>query len=77
MHDCTVTSTAGKSDLTAVVVGHSARKLPRLVESVAARIAKGELSGAQRVLAEDGTYLLVKPAEKPWLIGGENLVTMC
>ena len=72
MHDCTVTATAGKTDLTAVVIGHSARKLPRLVEAVAARIAKGELSGAQRVLVEDGSYLLVKVDEKPWLIGGEN-----
>jgi leucyl aminopeptidase len=72
MHDCTVTSAPAKTDLTAVVVGHSARKLPRLVETVAARLAKGEIGGSQRIVAEDGTYLLIKPDEKPWLVGGEN-----
>lgn len=72
MHDCTVTASGGRSDLTAVIVGSSARKLPRVVEAVAARLAKGELSGAQRVVSEDGAFLLLKPDEKAWMIGGEN-----
>jgi len=72
MHDCTVTADAGPAELIAVVVGHSSAKLPRLVENEAARLAKGTVSGPQRVLTTDGAYLLVKPDEKPWLVGGEN-----
>ncbi|HYE07913.1 MAG TPA: leucyl aminopeptidase family protein [Planctomycetota bacterium] len=71
MHDATVTAAKGSSDLTVVVVGHSAAKLPRLVEREAARLAKGQI-GAQNLVAEDGRYLLLKPDDKAWLIGGEN-----
>ena len=52
MHDCTVTAKPGSSDLTAVVVGHSAAKLPRLVETEAARIAKGTANEAIRLYYE-------------------------
>ncbi|MBA3936240.1 MAG: leucyl aminopeptidase [Planctomycetes bacterium] len=71
MHDLTLTSVAGKSELTVVVVGHCAARLPRLVEVQAARLAKGEVSGQLNLVASEGRYLLVKLAEKPWLIGGE------
>ena len=49
MNALTVTATSGCSDCTAVVVGHCAAKLPRLVETVAAKLAKGDLTGAQRM----------------------------
>ena len=72
MNTITITSSSGRSDCTVVVVGHCAARLPRLVETIAAKLAKGDLSGAQRLHTPDGTYLLVKPEEKAWLIGGEQ-----
>ena len=54
MHDLTVTSDLGKSDLTVVVIGHSAAKLPRLVAAQAARIAKGEAGAPLSLVCEDG-----------------------
>jgi leucyl aminopeptidase len=72
MHDLTVTADLGKSDLTVVVIGHCSARLPRLVQAQAARIAKGEAGAPLSLVCEDGRYLLVKPDEKPWLVGGEN-----
>ncbi len=72
MHDLIVTADLGKSELTVVVIGHCAAKLPRLVAVQALRIAKGEANAPLSLLSEDGRYLLVKPEEKPWLVGGEN-----
>ncbi|HAT10822.1 MAG TPA: aminopeptidase [Planctomycetes bacterium] len=72
MHDLDLTAASGTSQLTAVVVGHCARKLPRPVEAVAARLAAGTISGPQTVVSDDGTFLLVKPEAKPWLTGGEE-----
>lgn len=72
MHDIDLTSAVGTSQLTAIVVGHCARKLPRQVEETAARLAAGTISGAQTVVAVEGTFLLVKPEAKPWLSGGEE-----
>ena len=72
MHDLTVTADLGKSELTVVVIGHCAAKLPRLVAAQAARIVKGDASAPMTLMCEDGRYLLVKPDEKPWLVGGEN-----
>jgi leucyl aminopeptidase len=72
MHDCTVTSLKGSSDVTAVVVGHCAVKLPRLVETEAARIAKGENGAPRSIVTPQGHYVLVKPDTKAWLIGGEQ-----
>ena len=72
MHDLTVTSDLGKSDLTVVIIGHSSARLPRLVGAQAARIAKGDASAPLSLVCEDGRFLLVKPDEKPWLVGGEN-----
>ena len=42
MHDITVTAATGKADLTVVVIGHCAARLPKLVNAQAVRIAKGE-----------------------------------
>jgi leucyl aminopeptidase len=72
MHDLTVTADLGKSDLTVVAIGHCSVRLPRLVQVQATRIAKGETGAPLSLLSEDGRYLLVKPDEKPWLVGGEN-----
>lgn len=72
MHDLDLTSATGTSQLTAIVVGHCARKLPRQVEEVAARIASGPLSGPQTVLAPEGAFVLLKPDAKPWLTGGDE-----
>lgn len=72
MYDLSVTAELGKSDLTVVVIGHCAAKLPRLVAAQAARIVKGEASAPMSLVSEDGRFLLVKPDEKPWMVGGEN-----
>lgn len=72
MYDCTVTAQKGSSDVTAVVVGHCAAKLPRLVETEAAKIAKGDSGAPRTIVTPDGTYVLVKPDTKPWLVGGEQ-----
>jgi leucyl aminopeptidase len=72
MHDLTVTADLGKADLTVVVIGHCSARLPRLIAAQAARIAKGEASAPMSLVCEDGRFLLVKPDEKPWLVGGEN-----
>jgi leucyl aminopeptidase len=72
MHDLTVTADNGTSELTVVVIGHGSAKLPRLVAAQAARIVKGEASAPMTLMCEEGRYLLVKPEEKPWLVGGEN-----
>jgi leucyl aminopeptidase len=71
MHDIDVISKAGKSDLTVVVVGHCSASLPKLVGTQAARIAKGEAGAPLTLIAPEGRYLLVKPDEKAWLVGGE------
>ncbi len=72
MHDCTVTSTAGTSDLTVVVIGHGAIKVPRLVETQAAGIAKGSIGAPLHIVTPEGRFLLLKLDDKAWLIGGEN-----
>ncbi len=72
MHDLDLTATTGPSQLTAIVVGHCARKLPRPVEDVAARIGAGTIKGPQMVVSDDGAFLLVKPEPKAWLGGGEE-----
>ncbi len=72
MHDLTVTADLGKSDLTVVVIGHSAARLPRLVAAQAARIVKGDANAPMTLMCEEGRYLLVKPEDKPWLVGGES-----
>ena len=72
MNDLTVTSAAGKSDLTVVVIGHCAARLPKLVNAQAVRIAKGEASAPMLLVAGEGSFLLVKPDEKAWLVGGDN-----
>ncbi len=68
---CTVTASAISSEFTAVVVGHCSARLPRLVESQAARVAKGEANAPLALLTPEGRYLLLKLEEKPWLTGGE------
>ena len=68
---CTLTAKSTTSELSVIVVGHSAARLPRLAETVAARIAKGDLPAPQHLLTPDGRWLLVKPDAKPWLGGGE------
>ena len=72
MLDCTVTATSGKAELTVVVVGHGAAKLPRLVETQAAAIAAGKASAPLNLLVEQGRFLLIKPEKKAWLVGGEE-----
>ena len=72
MLDCTVTASAGKSDLTVVIVGHGAAKVPRLIETFAAGIVKGTTGAPLHVATADGRFLLVKPEAKPWLVGGEE-----
>ncbi|MEK7413897.1 MAG: leucyl aminopeptidase [Planctomycetota bacterium] len=76
MHDLDLTATAGPSQLTAVVVGHCARKLPRPVEEQAARVAAGTIKGPITVVAAEGAYVLVKPDPKAWLVGGEEWRTI-
>ncbi len=58
-------------ELIAMVIGHSSARLPRVVEAAAARMAKGEGPAREMLLTPEGRYLLIKPEEKPWLIGGE------
>jgi leucyl aminopeptidase len=72
MRDLSVTAEPGASDLTVVVIGHCTSKLPRLIAAQVARIIKGEASAPMSLVCEDGRFLLVKPDEKPWLVGGEN-----
>ena len=68
---CTLSAKTAASDLTVVVVGHASVRLPKLVEAIAARIAKGEVAAPQHIYATDGRFLLIKPEAKPWLAGGE------
>ncbi len=73
MHDCLIDSKSLREvDLTVAVVGHCSARLPKLVEAQAARIAKGQLSAPLQVLCAEGRFLLVKPDEKAWLVGGES-----
>jgi leucyl aminopeptidase len=53
------------------VVGHFGGKAPKLVEKIAAKLAKGDLSGSQRVATPDGNFVVVKLDDKAWLVGGE------
>jgi leucyl aminopeptidase len=73
MLDCTLDDQPTKKpDLTAVVVGHTAARLPKAVEAQAALIAKGATGAPANLVLPEGRYLLLKPDEKPWLVGGEN-----
>ena len=72
MLDCTVTSVAATSDLTVVVIGHGAVKVPRLIETQAAGIAKGTIGTPLHIVTPEGRFLLLKLDDKPWLVGGEN-----
>jgi leucyl aminopeptidase len=72
MHDLDLTAATGTSQITAVIIGHCARKLPRTVEEVAARIAAGTLSGVHTVVSTEGAFVLLKPEPKPWLTGGDE-----
>jgi leucyl aminopeptidase len=67
----TVTATNGPAQLTAIVVGHCARKLPKPIEEQAARIAAGTIKAPCTIATDGGLYVLVKPDTKAWLIGGE------
>jgi leucyl aminopeptidase len=60
-----------KPDLTVVVIGYCAARLPKLVEAQAAKVLKGAAGAPAHLVTPDGRYLLVKPDEKPWLVGGE------
>ena len=71
MNDLTITASSGKSDLTVAIVGHCASKLPRLIEAQAARIVKNLAKAPLHIVTEEGSWLLMKPEEKPWLVGGE------
>ncbi len=71
MLDCTVTSVTGSADLTVVVVGHGAAKVPRLIETQAAAIAKGTVGAPLHVITPEGRFLILKPESKAWLVGGE------
>jgi len=72
MSDCTVTASAGKSELTVVVVDHYHGKLPALVQREADKVGKGTLSAPLNVLTDRGRYLLLKLDSKDWLVGGED-----
>ncbi len=72
MHDLDLTAATGAAQLTAIVVGHCARKLPRPVEEVAARLGAGTIKGLQTVVSDDGAFILAKPESKAWLTGGEE-----
>ncbi len=72
MLDISIDSNPKKSDLTVVVIGYCAAKLPKLVEAQAARVAKGTAGAPLHLVVPDGRFLLIKPDEKPWLVGGES-----
>ena len=72
MLDTSVTATAGRTDLTVVVVGHCSAKLPRLIEVQAAGIAKGTTGVPLHIVTPEGRFLLVRSEGKPWLVGGEQ-----
>ena len=73
MHDCLIDAkSVKKPDLIIVVVGFCAARLPKLIEGYAAKILKGHASTPLHLTANDERYVLVKPDEKPWLIGGES-----
>ncbi|MDA3962838.1 MAG: leucyl aminopeptidase family protein [Planctomycetota bacterium] len=71
MHACSVTASSGKCDVTAVIVGHCAHEVPAVVEAEAARLATGKVSGPLTVVTESGSYVVLKPSEDAWLVGGE------
>ena len=72
MYDCILNARSGAADVTVVIVGHSDVEVPSAVAAEAARMASKDLSGPQHLLTEDGRFLLLKPADKPWLVGGES-----
>jgi len=72
MHECTVTTSRGKSQVTAVVVGHCAADLPRAVERAAAAVAKGSIKQQTWVDADDRRYLVIGVRDDAWLVGGES-----
>ena len=73
MHDCLIDAkSVKKPDLIIVVVGFCAARLPKLIEGYAAKILKGQASTPLHLTANDERYVLIKPDEKPWLIGGES-----
>ena len=72
MHDCTVTARNGRTDCTAIVVGHAAIAVPEVVERHAARLATDAAAGPLTVATDDGDILLGKLPVEPWLLGGED-----
>ena len=73
MHDCLIDAkSAKKPDLIIVVVGFCAARLPKLIEGYAAKILKGQASTPLHLTTNDERYVLIKPDEKPWLVGGES-----
>ncbi len=67
----TVTADSRPSALTAIVVGHFAGNAPKAVQQIAATLAKGDLSGSQRVVTPEGAFVVLKLEDKAWLVGGE------
>jgi len=67
----TVTADSRASDLTVLIVGHFGGKAAKPVQDIAAKVAAGDLSSGQRILTDAGQFLVIKPDDKAWLIGGE------
>jgi leucyl aminopeptidase len=73
MLDCIIDAKSAKRpDLTVVVIGYCAARLPKLIEAQAARILKGQANAPLAAVTPEGRFLLIKPDDKPWLVGGEN-----
>ncbi len=71
MKAVTVNTTKAKAAATAVVVGHSKQKLPTALTAIASKMAKDDLGSPQVVHTNNQVFILLKPKDKPELVGGE------
>ncbi|TVR16260.1 MAG: hypothetical protein EA401_01705, partial [Planctomycetota bacterium] len=73
MNRVTLTTNAGRSQATLIVVGYYADvSLPPALEETASKLAAGAIHGVHTVVCEDAVYLLGKPENKTWLVGEEE-----
>ena len=71
MKAVTVQASKGKTDAIAIIVGFGKVKMPSNIAALAAKMATGDVGGAQTAYANNQLYILLHPKSDVELVGGE------
>lgn len=72
MHQCTVTSKEGKSDISVVIADRLPRRTPKAVRDETKRLAAADKADATTITLAESRWLVIKPSTSEWLAGSES-----